>query len=106
MPITFALDGDEIVSAIDHKPKTTIDLQRLRNLDANPAASVVVDHYEDDWSQLWWARGDGTARVVSSGAQWEGALGLLTEKYAPYRGAPLSGPVIIVTVDRWVTWAP
>jgi PPOX class probable F420-dependent enzyme len=106
VPITFVANGDEIASAVDYKPKTTTDLQRLRNLDANPSASVIVDHWDEDWSRLWWVRGDGAARVVTSGADWDDAVGLLSEKYAPYRETPPRGPVIFVRVDRWVSWSP
>ncbi|MCA1674649.1 MAG: TIGR03668 family PPOX class F420-dependent oxidoreductase, partial [Actinobacteria bacterium] len=67
VPVTFALDHDTLVTAIDQKPKTTTSLQRLKNIEAHPFASVIIDHYEDDWSRLWWVRGDGTARVVPQG---------------------------------------
>ena len=63
VPITFALDDDTIYFAIDFKPKKTAELQRLRNIEANPSVSVLVDHYEDDWSKLWWVRADGSARI-------------------------------------------
>lgn len=103
VPITFAVDGWSIVTAIDHKPKRTTDLQRLRNVEANPAVSVLVDHYDDDWRRLWWARADGTARAVAAPDAAE-ALELLAAKYAAYRHRPPEGPVIVVTVDRWKTW--
>lgn len=104
VPITFALDGDTIVTAVDHKPKTTTSLQRLRNIEAHPVASVLVDHYEDDWSRLWWARGDGTARIVAGGAARDRAIERLVDKYEPYRRTPPGGPVIVVTVRRWTSW--
>lgn len=103
IPITFVLDGRSIVTAIDHKPKRTTDLQRLRNIHANPAVAVLVDHYDDDWARLWWARADGTARVVAAPDAAE-ALDLLAVKYAPYRQRRPEGPVIVVTVDRWSAW--
>ena len=106
VPITFALEGDTIVTAIDHKPKTTANLQRLRNIQAHPGASVLVDHYEDDWSQLWWVRGDGSAGVITQGAARERAIAQLADKYAPYLDNPPRGPVIIVTVAHWTSWSP
>jgi PPOX class probable F420-dependent enzyme len=116
VPITFALDADTIVIAVDHKPKTTTDLQRLRNIGANPAVSVIVDHYEEDWSRLWWVRGDGAARVVEpggpsgrprgAGASWDEAIARLAEKYEPYRETPPRGPAIIVAVEHWTAWSP
>lgn len=105
VPITFALDGDTIVTAIDQKPKTTTSLQRLRNIEAHPVASVVIDHYEDDWSRLWWVRGDGTARIVREGAAREHAVERLADKYLPYRQSAPQGPLIIVVVDRWTSWS-
>ncbi len=105
VPITFALDGDAVVTAVDHKPKTTTSLQRLRNIEARPVASVLVDHYDDDWSALWWVRGDGDARVVSEGAERERAVRRLVEKYDPYRDSPPRGPVIVLAVTRWSCWS-
>ncbi|MFN2556191.1 MAG: TIGR03668 family PPOX class F420-dependent oxidoreductase [Nitriliruptorales bacterium] len=105
VPVTYALDGDTIVTAIDHKPKTTTALQRLKNIEAHPVASAIVDHYEDDWSQLWWVRGDGTASVVHEGVIRDRAVSQLVEKYAPYQDNPPQGPVIVVTVGRWASWS-
>ena len=105
VPITFALDGDTIVTAVDHKPKTTMSLQRLRNIEANPVASVIVDHYDDDWSGLWWVRGDGTARIVSEPAVRDRAVSRLVDKYDTYRERPPRGPLIVVAVHRWTAWS-
>jgi PPOX class probable F420-dependent enzyme len=105
VPITFVIDGDRIFTVVDHKPKTTTDLQRLKNLEANPVASVIVDHYDDDWSFLWWARADGSARVVQAGPLHERAVNLLVAKYAPYRTRRPAGPVLVLEIDRWSFWA-
>jgi len=105
VPITFAVDGDTIVTAVDHKPKTTTSLQRLRNIEVHPGASVIIDHYEKDWSRLWWVRGDGAARIVGDGPTHQRAVSRLVEKYGPYRETPPTGPVIVLTVDRWVSWS-
>lgn len=103
VPITFALAGQSIVTAIDHKPKRTVALQRLRNIEAHPAVSVLVDHYDEDWTRLWWARADGTARIAAA-ADVDEAVELLVDKYAPYRQRRPDGPVIVVTVERWTAW--
>ena len=105
VPITFALDGDTIVTVVDQKPKTTTSLQRLRNIAALPAVSVIVDHYDDDWSRLWWVRADGTAGIETDGNDRDRAIVTLTEKYPPYRDDPPEGPAIIVAVDRWTSWS-
>ena len=105
VPCCFVLQGERVYSMVDDvKPKATPALQRLANLRAHPRASVLVDHYDDDWSQLWWIRVDGAARVVDAGAEHERAADLLAAKYAPYAARRPSGPAIVVDVDRWAAW--
>src|SRR5438128_10825939 len=84
VPITFAMDGDTIYFAVDAKPKRSRDLKRLRNIAANPAVSVLVDHYEDDWTRLWWVRADGTARVVRHHAEADRATAALAGRHPQY----------------------
>jgi PPOX class probable F420-dependent enzyme len=108
VPITFAALGpDTLVSAVDHKPKRTTALARLANLAANPSVSLLVDHYEDEWTQLWWARADGHATVLApdpDGGPWAAAAARLTERYPQYAERPPAGPIIEITVGRWVGW--
>jgi PPOX class probable F420-dependent enzyme len=103
--VVFAADADHIYSAVDHKPKRTLNLKRLRNIRSHPRVALLVDHYEDDWSELWWVRVDGTARIEESGPERERALRLLEEKYAQYRPKGPRGPVIIITIDRISGWS-
>jgi PPOX class probable F420-dependent enzyme len=105
VPITFALVGNTVATAIDHKPKATTTLQRLENVAAHPVASVLVDHYDDDWSRLWWVRGDGTAQILHEGPARERAVEWLVAKYEPYRDRPPRGPVIVLDVTRWASWS-
>ena len=105
VPITFAVEGDRIYSAIDAKPKSTRDLKRLRNIAREPRVSVLADHYDDDWSRLWWVRADGTAGVLADPDAMTGPVALLRARYRPYREAPPAGPVIAVTVHRWTGWS-
>lgn len=103
VPICFAVDGDTIWSAIDGKPKRTSNLRRIRNITEDPRVAVLADQYEDDdWSQLWWVRADGEARVVDSD---DGALSLLVERYPQYAQAPPPGPLIAIEVQRWSGWS-
>lgn len=104
VPIVFALAGDVLYSAVDGKPKSTTALQRLANLAAHPAAAVLADAYAEDWSQLWWVRGDGTGRLVS-GAEAEDALTRLAARYPDYVAAPPPGPVLAVDIARWSGWS-
>ena len=102
VPLVFALDGDTIYSAVDAKPKRSTDLKRLRNVAANPRVALLADHYADeDWATLWWARADGTGRVLDASAA---AVALLRERYAQYRDTPPAGPVLAVDVRRWSGW--
>jgi PPOX class probable F420-dependent enzyme len=105
VPVTFAVDQDIIYTAIDAKPKSTRLLRRLSNIRANPEVCLLADHYADDWSQLWWARADGTASVVSDPTEMAVPVGLLTARYPQYEASPPSGPVIAVRVSRWQGWS-
>ncbi|HEV2415413.1 MAG TPA: TIGR03668 family PPOX class F420-dependent oxidoreductase [Candidatus Dormibacteraeota bacterium] len=105
VPITFVLDGDRIYFAVDSKPKRTTDLQRLRNIAANPSVAVLADHYDDDWTLLWWVRADGEAAVLGAGEEAEHAVDLLAERYAQYRRERPSGPVVAISIHRMSGWA-
>ncbi|GHH69841.1 PPOX class F420-dependent oxidoreductase [Streptomyces sulfonofaciens] len=104
VPMTFAVRGDTVHSAVDHKPKRTSHLRRLRNIAANPRVTVLVDHYTDDWSSLWWVRADGHAEIWHSGEPRLRALALLRGKYHQYAETPPTGPVITIRVDAWRGW--
>jgi PPOX class probable F420-dependent enzyme len=106
VPITFALDGDLIVTAVDHKPKRTPALKRLANIAENPRVAVLADEYSDDWDRLWWARADGVASIVDpEHGERERLARLLAARYAQYRERPPAGPAIIVAVERWSGWS-
>ena len=101
----FALDGDRLWTAVDAKPKASRRLQRLANVRAHPWASLLVDHYEEDWDRLWWVRVDGAAAVLEDGAERERAIAALVAKYGQYASAPPDGPVVALAVERWRGWA-
>jgi PPOX class probable F420-dependent enzyme len=105
VPICFALDGDTLYSAVDEKPKRSLRLQRLENIRRRPEVAVIVDHYEEDWTRLWWVRLDGRAEVLEEGAERAHGLALLAAKYGQYRAEPPTGAVIAVYIDRWRGWA-
>lgn len=100
MPIVFAVSGDELITAVDWKPKSSTRLRRLRNIEENPQVSVLVDHYDEDWTQLWWARADGEAAVRED----HPLLGALIAKYPQYQGEPPGGSLIVVRVETWSGW--
>jgi PPOX class probable F420-dependent enzyme len=105
VPIVFALDGDTLYSAVDRKPKRSTTLRRIENARARPDVTILVDHYEDDWSRLWWVRIRGRARVLDDGEERERALELLREKYAQYREEPPEGPVLAVDITDVRGWS-
>jgi PPOX class probable F420-dependent enzyme len=105
VPVTFAVDGDTIFTAVDQKPKSTTALKRLRNVTENPSVSLLADHYDDDWDTLWWVRADGTAAILTAKPEILAPLAQLAARYPQYRQAPPPGPVLAVTVTRWSGWA-
>lgn len=104
VPVTFAVQDQRVVTAVDHKPKRSTDLRRLRNIRTNPHVSLLADHYEDDWTRLWWSRADGRAEVAEDGPDRTAALDALAAKYPQYRDRRPAGPVILVEVTRWSGW--
>ena len=105
VPVTFALAGDTIVTGVDGKPKRGTPLRRIENVAANPRVSLLVDAYDADWTQLWWARADGRATVITDGAELEGALAALRARYPQYANVALTGPAMLITVGRWSGWS-
>ncbi|OBJ02264.1 TIGR03668 family PPOX class F420-dependent oxidoreductase [Mycobacterium sp. 1465703.0] len=110
VPVVFAVatdaGSDVVYTAVDAKPKTTRRLRRLANIETNPQVSLLVDHYAEDWTQLWWVRVDGIATVHTDGAAADFGYRLLRAKYPQYQSVSLDGPVIAVAVQRWTSWHP
>lgn len=104
VPVTFAVDGEQIYIAIDHKPKTTVNLRRLRNIRENPKVTILADHYTEDWAALWWARADGHATIVEDDRRRDHPLDVLAAKYEQYRQMRPAGPVIVIDAANWTGW--
>jgi PPOX class probable F420-dependent enzyme len=104
VPIVFVVAGECIYSVVDAKPKRTTALRRLANVRANPAVSILVDHYDDeDWSALWWVRADGRGRILDLAEdEAQRASALLGERYPQQR--PVAS-VLAVDVERWTGWS-
>ena len=100
VPVCFAVDDGTVYTAVDAKPKATSALARLENVRATGRASLLVDHYDEDWTSLWWVRVDGAAEVV----QCERGIDALAAKYEQYRAARPAGPVIAIEPERWRSW--
>lgn len=115
VPVVFAVAADSpdphdpdqhdlVYTAIDAKPKTTLRLRRLANIAGNARISLLVDHYAEDWTQLWWVRVDGDAAIHTDGEPMHTGYRLLRAKYPQYQSVSLNGPVIAITVRRWSSW--
>jgi PPOX class probable F420-dependent enzyme len=104
VPVVFAVHDDVFYTAVDAKRKSTRKLRRLANIEDNPKVSMLVDHYDDDWSQLWWVRADGVAAIHQSGEEMAAGYALLRRKYPQYQRIALDGPVVTVDVQKWSSW--
>jgi PPOX class probable F420-dependent enzyme len=105
VPVTFAWHQGAAVWAVDTaKPKRHRRLRRLDDLAAEPRVAMLVDHYADDWAELWWVELVGTAAVVEAEAA-EAALDALADRYPAYRADRPPGPVVAVTPRAWAWWS-
>lgn len=105
VPVCYALVGDAIAIAIDEKPKRGTTLARIRNIERDPRATLLVDHYEERWERLAWLRLEGDADVLEQGSAWPEALAALRRRYPRYRSMALEGlPVIRLRPARVVGW--
>lgn len=106
VPVCYAIDGDgRIAIAIDEKPKRTGELARVRDIVREPRVTLLVDHYDDDWTRLAWVRVEGTATVLERGDAWPSALAALRHRYAQYATMALEErPVIAITIERALAW--
>jgi PPOX class probable F420-dependent enzyme len=104
VPVTFAVHGEVVVFAVDHKPKTTTSLRRLANIAENPAVCFLADGYDEDWSKLWWARADGTAQVLPDASRAE-PISWLQAKYEQYASRPPEHAVVSTLVHTWRGWS-
>ena len=104
VPVVFAVHDDIVYTAVDAKRKSTQRLRRLANIETNPKVSMLVDHYDEDWTQLWWIRLDGPARVLETGPERDAAIGALTAKYSQYVDASPPGAVVALDVETWRAW--
>ena len=102
VPIVFAVAGDVIHTAVDGKPKRHRRLARLANIEREPRVSVLADHYDEDWTALWWVRADGIARIRDAAPD---ALAALTARYPQYAAAPPPGPYLTIEVRNWSAWS-
>ena len=58
VPACFAIDDGWLAIPVDAvKPKGSSALGRIRNLERDPRATLLVERWDAaDWSRLWWVR--------------------------------------------------
>jgi PPOX class probable F420-dependent enzyme len=110
VPVCFAYDGKVFYTAIDQKPKRVAPerLTRLRNILAVPQVALLIDQYDEDWTQLWYVLIRGKAKLIPMSGHKERAWALrnLRAKYPQYAGRmlPNDAPIIRITPDRTAFW--
>jgi PPOX class probable F420-dependent enzyme len=110
VPVCFVYDGEVFYTAIDQKPKRVAPerLTRLRNIVAVSQVALLIDHYDEDWTQLWYILIRGKAKLLPMRGHKERARALskLRAKYPQYAGKmlPNDAPIIRITPDRTMFW--
>jgi PPOX class probable F420-dependent enzyme len=109
VPVCFVYDGRTLYTPVDRKPKRagTEKLVRVRNIEAHAEVALLVDHYEEDWTMLWYILVRGVAALLREGAEHAEALRLLRSKYPQYASSqllPADATVIRITPDKIVSW--
>ena len=110
IPVVYALHDGAIWIAIDEKPKTTLRLRRLRNIEENPRFALLIDHYSDDWSQLGWVLLRGPAEVwwpqTWDAPAAQAAIAALRARYPQYEEMALEErPLLRLTAERVTRWS-
>ena len=108
IPFCYVFDGESIYSVLDCKPKATPlrQLRRVRNILENPQVSVVIDHYEEDWSRLHFVLISGEASLLETGNERLSAMALLRDKYPQYQQMDLDeSPIIKINPITYFPWS-
>ena len=103
VPVVFGITHDlRLVTAVDHKPKSTRYLRRLDDIAADPRVTLLCHHYASDWAELWWVRVDGTAEIIDDPGPVDRHA--LTNRYPQYAEHPPAGPWIVITPRTVAGW--
>ncbi len=106
LPVTFAVFGGAVWSAVDDKPKRRHgeQLARVRWLRARPRSALTVDRYDDDWTRLAWVQLLGATSVLDP-ADHADAMQALAARYPAYRSRAPRGPLLCLAPDRALCWS-
>lgn len=109
VPVTYALDRGYVGIPVDLvKPKSSTRLQRERNLEADPRATLLIEHWEaDDWSTLWWVRAELLWQGDDAADRAVGLAAGLAARYPQYRDHPFARLLVlrVVAVTGWTAGA-
>jgi PPOX class probable F420-dependent enzyme len=107
VPVCFALAEGTLYITIDEKPKrhSGTALKRLRNIIENPAVAVIVDRYDEDWTQLGWVMLRGHAEILTDGTEHGDAQALLRFRYPQLDAMQIAQlPVIAIRIEQTTSW--
>ena len=107
VPVCYCLLGESVYFSIDEKPKRADvrQLKRLRNISQNAQVALIVDHYDEDWSQLGWVMLRGRAEILDDGQEHAAAQHALRERYPQYRSMQLRTlPVVAIRIQHAASW--
>ena len=105
IPVVFAIDEHRVYTPLDSKPKRVEprQLKRVRNLLGNPKIALVVDHYDENWTNLGWVLVKGEAEILERGDLYTAGMRLLQDKYSQYQQMPLENRLLIAITPTHVT---
>ena len=103
LPVTFAVAGASVWTAIDDKPKRRPEPARVEYLRRRPEASLLADEYDDDWTRLAWVQLLGRIEVLPADAAPE-ATEALAARYSQYAERRPPGPLLRLEVGRVLVW--
>ncbi|MBV9095275.1 MAG: pyridoxamine 5'-phosphate oxidase family protein [Streptosporangiaceae bacterium] len=107
VPVAYAVDDDGYLGVpIDRvKPKASLRLQRERNLEADPRAALLVEHWDpSDWSRLWWVRAELRWQGDTAAGRAAAFAARLAGRYPQYQEQPFAR-VLVLHIVGVVGWA-
>ena len=105
VPVVYALVDDHVGVPVDRvKPKAGGRLARERNLDRDPRATLIIEHWDhDDWSRLWWVRAELRHRADPEPARTQALAARLAERFAQYHDQPFERLLVlrVIGLSGW-----
>lgn len=97
VPVIYALDGEDIVIAIDYGTK------KLGNLRENNKIALVVDDYHPNHAVMV----QGECEILERGKEYLRLLRILFDRFETYRNHPWAegeSPILKVRPSKAVMW--